>query len=228
LYSGKLGIVERLTNEPKTALDTFLTTEEIVAFSDKIIWPAIDKLYQESFRQTASPGEDLNFHRTFIDSEVGAQTRLLISAECYSDDDSEPGTQIYEATVCLQQRQDDLTEGLLAASGKRDELEITDPEDDEDPLDGISAWHVKDFTFTEKSEETNQFDDEVLDIEEFHELVDIGGNVIWTDQTFHEHDGSKEADILSDFEADLAVTMTEHDSSRIIANLAMARLIRIN
>lgn len=178
-------------------------------------------MYGEDFRENAVAGEDVAYRRTVVDPVTGYQLRVSVEAECYREwEDEVPEGRGFALRIRLEERRDDLLDGIMRAAGLADEYgELQQDPDFDLHEEGFAPWHVKSF----------EFDSEV-DIKEFHSLEDADKEEVWNDYDFTAPDqtaiglSSEEQKRLKQLNDQLAEAMTESDWLRIGKALLIAGL----
>lgn len=204
--------MERRAPEPKTDIDRILTPEEVRQFQDHILWPVVDTIFGENFRENAAPGEDVAYRRTIVNPVTSKQLRVNVEAECYPNwEDDVPGGKGFALRVRLEERRDDLLEGIMRAAGLGDEYEELQHDPDFDPYgEGFVPWYVKSFEF-----------DSAVDVKEFHSLEDADQEEIWNDYDYTAPNqtaanlSSEDLTCLQQLNAQLTHSMTENDRLQI-------------
>lgn len=169
-------------------------------------------IFGENFRENAVPGEDVAYRRTVVNPVTSKQLRVNVEAECYpSWEDDVPEGKGFALRVRLEERRDDLLEGIMRAAGLGDEYEELQQDPDFDPYEeGFVPWYVKSFEF-----------DSAVDVKEFHSLEDADQEEIWNDYDYTAPNQTaanlspEDLMCLQQLNAQLAQSMTENDRLQI-------------
>ena len=217
--------------DPTIPVEYVLTPDEAEEFQNRVIWGAVNYLWQGDFLSESRDGEDVHFCKKVIDPS--GPVRVQVTARAWNDfDDSvsidEP-TLVHSVNVRLERMCAELTDSMIAAlkrvdvaigvASEVDEAEKTESEDQ----GIIQAWEVKDFYLDDSPEGS-------LEIEHYHELQDPDGDVLDDDTamswgvTDGEPLSGSEADLLEELDEKLSGSLTLSDRYRIMAMFAIAGL----